>query len=97
MIEAHNKVIKYNYLYKMPLANGTELKKSLAWIQNDFNDRPHISLKGTNSQREPRKLYSRYRFLKIEEENCIRREEAIQFQESVRGMCSMNCKAESKN
>ncbi len=46
MVEAHNKVIKYNYLYKMPLANGTELKKSLAWIQNDFNDRPHISLKG---------------------------------------------------
>ena len=46
MIEAHNKVVKYNYLYKMPLANGTQLKKSLAWIQNDFNDRPHISLKG---------------------------------------------------
>ncbi len=30
----------------MPIANGTELKKSLAWIQNNFNNRPHISLKG---------------------------------------------------
>ncbi len=46
MVEAHNKVIKYNYLYKMPIANGAELKRSMAWIQNDFNDRPHISLKG---------------------------------------------------
>jgi len=46
LVEGHNKVIKYNYLYKLSLANDIELNKSMAWIQNDYNGRPHISLKG---------------------------------------------------
>ncbi len=46
LIEAHNKVIKYNYLYKMPLADGEELKRAMEWICDDFNNRPHISLNG---------------------------------------------------
>ncbi len=47
IIEAHNKVIKYNYLYKMTLADDRELKRAMEWICNDFNNRPHISLKGS--------------------------------------------------
>jgi putative transposase len=46
LIEAHNKVIKYNYLYKMTLADDGELKRAMDWICNDFNNRPHISLNG---------------------------------------------------
>ncbi|MBY0432552.1 MAG: hypothetical protein K2U26_00415 [Cyclobacteriaceae bacterium] len=46
LIEAHNKVIKYNYLYRMQVADGVQLKNLITWIANDFNNRPHISLKG---------------------------------------------------
>ena len=46
LIEAHNKVIKYNYLYKMAIADERELKKAMEWICDNFNNRPHISLKG---------------------------------------------------
>jgi len=46
LIEAHNKVIKYNYLYKMTIPDEGELKKAMDWICYDFNNRPHISLNG---------------------------------------------------
>ncbi len=84
MVEAHNKVIKYNYLYKMPIANGTELKKSLAWIQNDFNDRPHISLKGLTPNECNENYILRYRFLESPKKKLHpRRGSGNQFQESV--------------
>jgi putative transposase len=46
MIEAHFKIIKYNYLYKMEVKDGKNLNKILIWIHNDFKNRPHISLAG---------------------------------------------------
>ena len=46
LIEAHNKIIKYNYLYRMDIRNGDHLQKALAQIIDDFNARPHISLGG---------------------------------------------------
>lgn len=46
LIEAHNKILKYNYLYRMEIRNGELLQKALAQIINDFNSRPHISLGG---------------------------------------------------
>jgi len=46
LIEAHNKVIKYNYLYKMTIADEGELRRAMEWICDDFNSRPHISLNG---------------------------------------------------
>ncbi len=46
LIEAHFKVLKYNYLYKMPIANRSDLLKTMAWVHNDFDNRPHISLNG---------------------------------------------------
>ena len=46
LIEAHNKVIEYNYLYEMTIADEGELKRAIDWICRDFNNRPHISLNG---------------------------------------------------
>lgn len=46
LIEAHFKVLKYNYLYKMSVADGGHLTKLVSWISRDFNARPHISLNG---------------------------------------------------
>ena len=46
LIEAHNKVIKYNYLYRMTITDGAQLMKVLSMIVDDFNNRPHISLGG---------------------------------------------------
>ncbi len=46
LIEAHNKVIKYNYLYRMSVSDGNHLKKLIPWIVDDFNSRPHVSLEG---------------------------------------------------
>jgi putative transposase len=47
LIEAHNKVIKYNYLYPKTIANGVQLRKEVKFSINDFNNRPHISLDGS--------------------------------------------------
>ena len=46
LIEAHNKIIKYNYLYRMDIRDGTQLQKALFHTVDDFNSRPHISLGG---------------------------------------------------
>lgn len=46
LIEAHNKTIKYNYLYRMNIASGDELIKIFPTIVDDFNNRPHVSLHG---------------------------------------------------
>lgn len=46
LIEAHNKIIKYNYLYRMAVRDGAHLQNVLTRIVNDFNNRPHISLHG---------------------------------------------------
>lgn len=46
LIEAHNKIIKYNYLYRMDVRDGEHLASVFPKIINDFNNRPHISLGG---------------------------------------------------
>jgi len=46
LIEAHNKVIKYNYLYRLSVTDVDHLKKLITWIVKDYNSRPHISLDG---------------------------------------------------
>jgi putative transposase len=46
LIEAHNKLIKYNYLFKMSVSDLDHLRKLIPWITSDFNSRPHISLDG---------------------------------------------------
>ncbi len=46
LIEAHNKILKYNYLYRMIVADGDQLNSALPKIVEDFNNRPHISLRG---------------------------------------------------
>ncbi len=46
LIEAHNKILKYNYLYRMDIHDGTHLNIVLLKIVDDFNNRPHISLDG---------------------------------------------------
>ena len=46
MIEAHNKIIKYNYLYKAFIQNLADLEKVLPQFIKDFNNRPHTSLNG---------------------------------------------------
>jgi putative transposase len=46
LIEAHNKIIKYNYLYRKEISNSVQLIRELDFAVNDFNNRPHISLGG---------------------------------------------------
>lgn len=47
MVEAQNKLIKYNYLFKHPFRDLNELKRLLEWIIHDYNHiRPHHSLGG---------------------------------------------------
>jgi putative transposase len=46
LVESHNKIIKYNYLYKMEISDGHQLHKVMKFVVDDFNKRPHISLNG---------------------------------------------------
>lgn len=46
LIEASFKTAKYNYLYRMDIRDETQLKNAFAFVVDDFNNRPHISLKG---------------------------------------------------
>ncbi len=46
LIEAHNKVLKFNYLYQMNIPDGDRLRKIFPAIVDDFNNRPHVSLDG---------------------------------------------------
>lgn len=46
LIEASFKTTKYNYLYKMDIRDGNDLKNAFQFVVDDFNERPHISLKG---------------------------------------------------
>jgi hypothetical protein len=46
LIEAHNKILKYTYLYRMAIPDGDQLGIILPKIVDDFNNRPHISLGG---------------------------------------------------
>lgn len=46
LIEAHNKIIKYNYLYRMDIPHGEHLRKIFPSIVENFNNRPHVSLAG---------------------------------------------------
>lgn len=47
MVEAQNKIIKYNYLFKHPCNDIHDLRKLLSWIIPDYQyHRPHHSLKG---------------------------------------------------
>ncbi len=47
MVEAQNKIIKYNYLFKHACKDIQDLRKLLAWIIPDYQYlRPHHSLKG---------------------------------------------------
>jgi putative transposase len=46
LIEAHFKVLKYSYLYRLNIPDGRYLQKVFAECVEDFNNRPHISLDG---------------------------------------------------
>lgn len=46
LIEAHHKVIKYNYLFRQHIPDGPALCRALTAAVDDYNNRPHISLKG---------------------------------------------------
>ncbi len=46
MIEATNKTVKYNYLYRKDIDNGGQLIDAMEWSVENFNDRPHISHHG---------------------------------------------------
>lgn len=47
VVEAQNKLLKYRYLFKNQVQDINELRSSLKWIVDDYNNnRPHISLNG---------------------------------------------------
>ncbi|HYC83583.1 MAG TPA: DDE-type integrase/transposase/recombinase, partial [Chryseosolibacter sp.] len=46
LIEAHNKLLKYNYLYNMTVRDPNHLNETLRWVIADYNNRPHVSLDG---------------------------------------------------
>jgi putative transposase len=60
MIEASNKSVKYNYLYKKEIQNGVQLIEFMEWSSEDFNDRPHVSHRGlTPNERQKNILLDR--------------------------------------
>lgn len=64
LIEGHHKVIKYNYLYRMPIENRNQLIKQLEWVCDDFDNRPHISLSGLTPNEAHRNVKLDYESLK---------------------------------
>lgn len=68
LIEAHNKLIKYNYLYRMEISNGTQLEKAMKHIVEDFNNRPHISLKGLSPNEAEQNLSVNHEQLSLNKE-----------------------------
>lgn len=46
LIEANNKIIKYNYLYRMHIPNGKHLRSVFPSIVDHYNNRSHGSLHG---------------------------------------------------
>ena len=47
LIEAQNKLLKYQYLFKNQVADINALRKTLEWVVKDYNDiRPHNALNG---------------------------------------------------
>lgn len=46
IVEASNKTLKYNYLYKKEIENGEQLIEWMEWSVDDFHNRPHISHQG---------------------------------------------------
>jgi putative transposase len=60
MIEATNKTVKYNYLYRKEIQNGGQLVAAMEWSVNNFNDRPHVSHRGlTPNERQKNILLDR--------------------------------------
>lgn len=60
LIEAHNKILKYNYLYRMNIPDGKHLRRIFPSIVDDFNNRPHVSLAGlTPNEAEQNLLLNR--------------------------------------
>jgi putative transposase len=69
IIEAHNKVLKYSYLYKDQIYNNMQLHKRVDFAIDDYNNRPHYSLNGltpyqaftgVNINKEKRKQQTQY-------------------------------------
>ena len=46
MIEAVNKIMKYNYLFREKIPDFESCSKYLEKFIPDYNDRPHFSLQG---------------------------------------------------
>ena len=46
MIEAVNKILKYQYLFRKPIADQEHLQDAIRSAIDDYNNRPHYALKG---------------------------------------------------
>jgi len=46
MIEAVNKILKYQYLFRKPIADQEHLQDAIRSVIDDYNNRPHYALKG---------------------------------------------------
>lgn len=46
LIEATNKQLKYNYLYRQTIYTLSELKQHIAFAIDDYNHKPHDALNG---------------------------------------------------
>ena len=46
MIEAVNKILKYQYLFKKPIPDKEHLQEAIRSAIDDYNSRPHYALKG---------------------------------------------------
>lgn len=56
LIEAVFKTSKYNYLYRMDIPDENALRTSFAFTVDNFNNRPHISLKGLTPNEAERNI-----------------------------------------
>jgi transposase InsO family protein len=46
IIEAWNKILKYRYLFRKPLPHHVDMPRAIQEAVDDYNNRPHSSLKG---------------------------------------------------
>jgi len=62
MIEAVNKIIKYDYIFRKPIPDLEHSVPAVAEAIGDYNDRPHYALRGVN----PNRAYDGFVFDKTE-------------------------------
>ena len=84
MIEAFNKIVKYNYLFKTEIPDHEALVKYLNEYIPNYNDRYHVSLDGLS----PNEAYSGVTLDKSKIKDQLSKARELRLQENRRNLCS---------